>query len=135
MAITRLLLPDNYFKPPNIRDYTPDDGESIKAMGEKINASMVRSGLAQVDFGAAPGTDTASLAITGQDDIAATATISVTIAYADTTDHSADEHLVDPPRVTAGTIVAGTGFTIYAAPSGNQNLVYGKWYVAWRWAN
>jgi hypothetical protein len=134
MAVTRLLLPDNYFKAPNTRDYTPEDGESIRAMGEKINARMVRSGLAEIDFGAFPGSDTASLAITGQDDIEATASVTVSIVYDPTDDHSADEHLVDPPRVVAGTIVAGTGFTIYGNTTSNT-FVYGKWTLAWRWSN
>jgi hypothetical protein len=133
MAVTRLLPPDSRFKLPNQRDVTPDNGESIKDMADKINATMQRAGQGVIDFGAFPGTDVASLAVTGQDDITADAILTAFILYADSTDHSADEHLVDPPRVTAGTIVAGTGFTIYANYPGPTNA-YGKWSVGWRWS-
>lgn len=134
MAVTRILLPDDNTTGPNTRDYTPESGESWKQAGDKINASMVRSGLTEIDFGAFPGSDTATLAVTGQDDIAATASLSAVILYKATDDHTADEHIVDPPRVIAGNIVAGTGFTIYGTTATNQ-LVYGKWSVGWRWSN
>ena len=38
-----------------------------------------------------------------------------------TADHSEDEHRIDPPRVVAGNVVAGTGFTIYGVNSSQLN--------------
>ncbi len=134
MAVTGLLLPDNDTKLPNTRDFSYEDGESWKQAGDKINASMVRSGLTEIDFGAFPGTDTTTLAVTGQDNIAATASVEAFIVPDATDDHTADEHLVDPPRVMAGNVTAGSGFTIYGAITGNA-LAYGKWSVGWRWSN
>jgi hypothetical protein len=133
VAVTRLLPPDNNSRLPNTTDFTPEDGESWKQSADKINTTMQRAGQTVVDFGAFPGTDTASVAVTGQDDITADAIVETFILYADSTDHSADEHLVDPPHVTAGSISAGTGFTIYSNYRGTTNL-YGKWSVGWRWS-
>lgn len=133
MAVTRLLLPDDHNKGPNTRDETPEDGESWLKAGTKINAAMARSGQSLLDFGAAPGVTDATLAVTGQDDIAAGATVGVFIVPTATDDHSADEHVVDPPRVYAGNVAAGVGFTIYGITNTNQP-VYGKWTVGWRWS-
>lgn len=44
--------------------------------------------------------------------------------------HSADEHLVDAPRVYASEPTAGSGFTIYAVTSGDA-LTSGNWSVGW----
>jgi hypothetical protein len=134
MTATHLLLPDHPAKLPNTRDFTSEDGESWADAGAKINDSMVVSGQTELDFGAFPGVSNVSVTISGQDDIAAGANVEAFIVYEATDDHSADEHLADPPRVTAGTVVAGTGFTIHGIATGNQ-LVYGAWTVGWRWSN
>jgi hypothetical protein len=66
MAVTRLLLPTHASRLPNQRDTTPDDGESWKAAGEKINNTMARSGQATIDFGAIPGASDTTLASPGK---------------------------------------------------------------------
>jgi hypothetical protein len=111
------------------------------------------TGTAVVDFGSFPGATIASVAVTGQSAILSGSFIEVWISPATTgggaTDHTHDEHLVDPPRVTYGTVVAGTGFTIYAMGhpgQGSWNPVnpydadgqrapmhFGKWNVSWVW--
>jgi hypothetical protein len=133
MAVTALLLPNTRNKLPNQRDTTPDDGECWRDAGTKLNATMARAGQATIDFGAIPGASDTNLAVTGQDDIAAGASVEAFIIPTATVDHSADEHVVDPPRVCAGNVVAGTGFTIYANYPGPM-LAYGKWTVGWRWS-
>lgn len=88
-----------------------------------------------VDFGAFPGTDAVSLVITGQTNIVATSKVNAWIAPVATADHSADEHVMDAPRVMADTVVPSVGFTIYAS-SQSQNrdaATYGKWSVYWQW--
>ncbi len=88
-----------------------------------------------VDFGAFPGTDAVSLVITGQPNIVANSKVDAWIAPLATADHSLDEHNADPPRVAAGSVVPGVGFTIYAnSQSQNRDAAtYGKWSVYWQW--
>jgi hypothetical protein len=115
--------------------------------------SAENNGSALIDFGAYPGTSDAQTVITGQANIQASSIVKVWIAPAATADHSADEHLVDAPKVFAGSIVTGTGFTIYGIVNDqpadqidrygqfptfeNANIsntrTYGKWNVQWEW--
>jgi len=90
------------------------------------------SGTGVVNFGASPGGTTTTLVVTGQTLIAATSVVEAWIVAADTADHSIDEHLAEMPNVAAGSIVVGTGFTIYAAAPGLA--LYGQYSVGWRWA-
>src|SRR5262249_53924476 len=100
------------------------------------------------------------VAVTGQGSIGAGSLVEAWIVPAATADHSADEHIVDPPMITAGNIIAGTGFTIYATARdgipvpdatlqfqgqgtsyqvANQEhgrvapMPYGVWSVGWVW--
>lgn len=108
------------------------------------------TGSAVVDFGAYPGSPYATVVITGQSGILTGSLVECWIFPAATTDHTHDEHIVDPPRVVAGNVVAGTGFTIHAlayttpqlwdvldgvgAPQGSRAVTHwGKWNVAWVW--
>lgn len=97
---------------------------------------MGAQGQAIVDFGAFPGTDRATFAVTGQGTILGS---SLCEAWLDptapaTTDHAPDEHIVESTNmaVTCSTIVASTGFTINLQAGGKFRL-YGKWNVAWVW--
>jgi len=113
---------------------------------------MGAQGTTSIDFGAFPGKSDASVAVTGQAAIVAGSLVEAWIRPVATADHSIDEHLVDAPVVTAATIVAATGFTIYAVardgipvPSGLNRFKsksagppaaprpYGLWTVAWVW--
>lgn len=97
------------------------------------------AGTGVVNFSAFPGGTSASLVITGQTGIVSGSAVTAWLAATATADHSADEHWVDGPTITAGNIVAGVGFTIYATPRpDNQRGKYagwawGRWSVAWRW--
>lgn len=92
---------------------------------------MATQGTTTVDFGSFPGAPDANVVITGQTGISAGSLVEAWILPVLSVDHSADEHLVDPPRLVAGDIVAGTGFTIFAFASARR--AYGKWTVAWVW--
>ena len=113
---------------------------------------MSAQGTTTVNFGAFPGEADTSVAVTGQGSILSGSLVEVWIYPSATSDHSADEHVIDPPYVVAGNISAGVGFTIYAfAPNllahtdyfrwmANQGgyalpapLPYGQWTVAWCW--
>lgn len=108
------------------------------------------TGTTTIDFGAFPGAYSATVAVTGQASITGSSLVEAWIVPTATSDHSADEHLIDPPRVMAGNVVAGTGFTIYGFPrddwqinrlAGSEPITgrtapkpYGQWTVAWAWA-
>ena len=67
---------------------------------------------AELDFGAFPGASDASVAVTGQASILVGSLVEAWIYPKDTTDHTADEHMLESIKVFAHTIVAATGFTI-----------------------
>lgn len=118
------------------------------------------TGSTTVDFGAFPGQSDTSVAVTGQTGILSGSSLNAWLIPAATADHSADEHLVDGPRILAGNISAGVGFTIYALANygsaepvpdympraqNRQNPVstlsppttpmpYGLWTVRWSWS-
>ncbi len=96
------------------------------------------TGTTTIDFGAFPGATDTTVTVTGQTAIAAGSLVEAWIRPVATADHTADEHWVEGPVITAGNIVAGTGFTIYghigedaARPQGSR--LYGTWTVAWAW--
>lgn len=96
---------------------------------------MGATGTADLDFGAFPGKSDTSVAVTGQAGIASGSLVEAWIRPEATADHSADEHLVETLRVEAGSIVAGTGFTIYGLNSGQigNTRLYGLFKAAWVW--
>jgi hypothetical protein len=93
---------------------------------------MATKGTAEIDFGALPGAMYATVAVTGQTAIVSGSYVEAWIRPAATTDHTADEHIVDPPRIVAADIVAATGFTIHGF-SNNKVPHHGKYTVAWVW--
>lgn len=73
---------------------------------------MGATGTATLDFGSFPGKSDASVTVTGQTSIASGSLVEAWIRPVATSDHSADEHMLETIKVFAHTIVAGTGFTI-----------------------
>jgi hypothetical protein len=92
-------------------------------------------GTATLDFGAAPGSQDASLAITGEATITGTSYVEVWMMDDNTADHSAYAHrtvLAHEISLVAGDVVNGTGFTIYAT----SNLtITGTVKVRWVWSS
>ena len=95
--------------------------------------SAAPAGVAVLDFGAFPGASDASVIITGQAGILSGSVVNVWINAVSTPDHSAMDHIIDPPRVIAGEIVPGTGFTIYGFTT-NATRHFGQYSVAWTWS-
>ena len=105
------------------------------------------TGTATLDFGALPGKQDTSVAVTGQATIASDSKVGAWIIPTATADHLADEHLVEGLRIYAGNIVAGTGFTIYgfhdhgAVESNDRadnaavkdHFCWGRFTIAWAW--
>lgn len=77
-------------------------------------------GTATIDFGTHPGSNEASVAVTGIGSILATSKAEAYIMADDTTaDHTASDHRYVPLwlSLTAGTPTEGVGFTIYGRSS------------------
>ena len=92
------------------------------------------TGTATIDFGVAPGSNEASIAVTGQTEITALGKCEAWVMGDDTsTDHTASDHKYFPvfASLTCGTPSAGVGFTIYARST--QKLT-GNWTVRFVWA-
>ena len=93
------------------------------------------TGTATIDFGAAPGSNEASVAVTGQTAIGATSKAEAFVMADDTSaSHTANDHryLGQFATLTCGTPSAGTGFTIYARST--QKLT-GTWTLRWVWSD
>lgn len=91
------------------------------------------TGTATIDFGAAPGSNEASVAVTGQTAITATCKADAFVMADDTsTSHTASDHRYFEvfAALSCGTPTAGTGFTIYARST--QKLT-GTWTLRWVW--
>lgn len=84
-----------------------------------------------VDFGT--GTDMVSVSVARTSVTAAThveAYVFPLSTGAGLTDHNVDEHLVDPPKVFAHSVVATTGFTITAvSPDRGRSAAIGTDYL------
>ena len=82
------------------------------ADGTDGGGTVLGSGTSEVDFGS--GAVMATVTVTGQTAILSGSLVQCWITPIATTDHSAQEHLVEDIKVMASDIVAGTGFTIWA---------------------
>lgn len=96
---------------------------------------MATQGTTTIDFGTFPGNTNVTLNITGQASITAGAEVDAWLSPAATADHSIDEHVVDGPRIMAGNVTAGVGFTIYGAARDLGGKAYGLFTVSWVWNN
>lgn len=92
---------------------------------------MPGTGTATINFGAAPGGHQAQVAVTGQTTIVSGSLCEAFMMLDSTADHSADEHLIAPIRLVCGSVVAGTGFTIYAC---SEWSLTGSFSVRWVWS-
>jgi hypothetical protein len=93
---------------------------------------MGAQGTTTINFGAFPGTTDTSVNVTGQGSILSGSLVEAWVIPTATADHNVGEHIVDPPLVIAGNVVASTGFTIYASTNNNKRH-YGQFTVAWVW--
>jgi hypothetical protein len=92
-------------------------------------------GTATIDFGAAPGSNEASIAVTGLGTISATSKVEAYIMGDDTTaDHTAADHryIATLIGLTCGTPIAATGFTIYGR---STQKIQGTFALRWVWSD
>lgn len=95
---------------------------------------MNGTGTAIVDFGAFPGSNEASVAVTGQTTISATSKAEAYIMSDTTSDHTANDHAY--VNILAGFIcdtpVAATGFNIIAR---SAEQLQGTFQLRWVWSD
>lgn len=84
---------------------------------------MPGQGTVLLDFGAFPGASDASVAVAAPT-IASGSLAEAWIFPAATSDHTADEHMVETIKVFAGQVQVGVGFTVYGF-NDNQLLEQG----------
>jgi hypothetical protein len=90
-------------------------------------------GTAIIDFGTDPGSNEASVVVTGQTAITATSVVTLNVrSDATSLDHTANDHVYFTTfaALTGNTPTVGTGFTITARS--HQKLT-GKWTINWSW--
>lgn len=108
-------------------------GGAVTVASTVTPGTLVTSGSATLAFGASMAQE-ASVDVTGQTGILVGSKVWAWLVPTATTQHSADEVMVNPPSVFAGNIVAGTGFTIYGnAYNLPGSQAYGDYTVAWAW--
>lgn len=110
----------------------PDSSGTI-ALTSQLGGGGGSSGVAVIDFGAFPGTQEASVAVTGQSTITVT---SLPLAYfrsnGNIGDHNPSDHKYVQLYATlsVSTPVAGVGFTIHAT---SEYQLQGQFQVQWSW--
>ena len=93
------------------------------------------TGTAVIDFGAFPGSNEASIAVTGQGTISATSKVEAYVMGDDTSGtHTANDHRYFAALVglTCGTPTAATGFTIYGR---STEKLTGTFALRWVWTD
>ncbi len=92
-------------------------------------------GNATLDFGAAPGSNEASVTVTGEAAILATSVAEAYVMGDDSTaDHTAADHryVAGFLGLTCGTPTVATGFTIYGR---SEHKLEGEFKVRWVWTD
>ena len=93
------------------------------------------TGTATINFGAHPGSNEASVAVTGLTGISATSKADAFVMADDTSaSHTASDHryFESFASLSCGTPTAGTGFTIYAR---SIEKLTGTWTIRYVWAD
>ncbi len=96
---------------------------------------MANIGQTEIDFGAFPGSNEASVTITGQSSILTTSSVEAFIMADDsTTQHTASDHkyLTALVGLSCSSPTAGSGFTIHAR---SLEKLQGTFKIRWVWAD
>lgn len=98
-----------------------------------VKVTTPTRGQATLDFGVYPGTNEATVTVTGQTDILTTSVVNVQVHHTDTsTSHTAADHeyFSTFAGITVSTPTASSGFTIKAK---SLHKLTGTWTVRWSW--
>lgn len=95
----------------------------------EVDIPVPNAGRVLVDFAGGKTIVSVSVSAPG---VVASSVISAQVSAIATTDHSADEHVVEEIEVRAGPPVPGAGFTVFAR---TRNVkLFGKYTVSWVWS-
>lgn len=100
----------------------------VSIAGASGGGSSGAKGQVSITFGAFPGASDAQVTVSDTG-VLSTSSVSASVLPAATADHSVDEHWLEEMDVTAGNIVAGVGFTIYARTRNTR--LFGAWNIGW----
>lgn len=94
--------------------------------------STIAAGAVTIDFGNFPGLNEITATITGQATIVSGSKVTAWLSPLVTSNHTVEDHLfaLNIINVTAGNIVAATGFTIYAR---SMDKLQGVYNLNWMW--
>lgn len=115
------------------RTLTLPDQSGTLALTSQLGGGGGSSGVAVIDFGAFPGNQDASVAVTGQTTIAVTDLPRVYFkSDGSVGSHNANDHKYVQlfAVLSASTPTAGVGFTIHAT---SQHQLQGQFQVQWAW--
>lgn len=90
------------------------------------------TGTATIDFGSAPGSTRATIAVTGQAGIGSGSHCEAFLMGDSTASHNAEEHAFIPMVLRCRDVIAGTGFTIQAT---SDLRLTGTFTIRWVWAD
>jgi hypothetical protein len=114
--------------------YWRGDGTWATPSGGGSGSGLTTIGTATIDFGSHPGSQEASVAVTGQTGILTANGVVVSVnADSTSSNHSAVDHKYLPlfAQFSVGAITAGTGFTIYAR---SREKLTGQFTITWQWS-
>jgi hypothetical protein len=94
---------------------------------------MGGDGKVLLDFGPPPGTDMATVDVSGQVGLVSASRVEAWTLVEASADHSVDEHLIEELDIKAGWVVDGT-LRVYGRATGQQPLD-GKFSVGWVWTS
>lgn len=88
-------------------------------------------GTATINFGSAPGTNVVETVVTGQTNITTSSHVEAWLMGDSTASHNAYEHSIVPIKLSCGSLVNGTGFTITAS---SEWRLTGTFTAHWVWS-
>lgn len=106
--------------------------QGIQGIQGVVGPTQVFNGTATLNFGSAPGTNTATVNVTGQTGILTTSTVSIFMMADSTASHNGIEHQLVPIKLSASVPTNGTGFTITGI---SEWRLTGTFSVRWAWNN
>jgi hypothetical protein len=88
-------------------------------------------GTATLNFGSAPGTNVVETTVTGQTGITTSSHVEAWLMGDSTAGHNAYEHAIVPIKLSCGSLVNNTGFTITAS---SEWRLTGTFTAHWVWS-
>lgn len=98
--------------------------------GTRTRLCVINEGSTTIDFGTPTGSNFVTASISGQSGIDISSSVRAWMMADSTSDHNEYEHAIAPLRLCCGSIVSGSGFTIFAS---SDSRLTGQFKVRWSW--